>query len=264
MKQQQKRLYAFTFAAFALVAALLLWSMLLKNLTAQVTVEKAETPEASAVSSSPVGVEPLVPVGSALPEPPTIPAAAQEQRHAPLMPSLHFAASSTSSMDQRREELLQWEIQEAYSLSIPSLSIRSPVFLPSRRYWDAREWDALERQMQVGLLYGLVAYPHSVRPGTKGTMVIAGHSSPPTDRARQSRYGQIFAALPTLHIGGQIILRTATDTVTYVVTETKVVPSGDTSILLSERDDESLLTLITCYPIGSTKERFVVMAKRME
>jgi LPXTG-site transpeptidase (sortase) family protein len=156
--------------------------------------------------------------------------------------------------------MAQWEIREGYDLSIPSLSVRAPVFLPSARYWSTREWEALERQMQVGLLYGVVAYPHSVEPGERGTIIIAGHSSPPTDRAKESRYGEVFARIPDLKLHDQVVLRTASAAFTYEVTATEIVPAGDTTILTQQKGTH-LLKLITCYPVGSVKERLIVAAE---
>ena len=86
-------------------------------------------------------------------------------------------------------------------------------------------------------------------------------ASPPSDRAAVSRFGEIFAQLPSLKLHDEILLRAGEQTITYEVTRTAIVPAGDTSIL-SQQDDDALLQLITCYPIGSTKERFVVIAKK--
>lgn len=256
MIQHQKRSIAYVLAVLSIVLSLVLWAGIVRSLMAplvHVSAENTLFPEpvlssGSSVLLSEVAAHPVAQV-----------------RTAPLMPPLHFAGSSASKAadGERREELAQWEIREFATLSIPSLAIRSTVYLPSRRYWDIRDWETLERQMQVGLLNGVVSYPHAVSPGEKGTIVIAGHSSPPSDRARESRFGTIFASLPEIEPHAQIILRTGSQTVTYEVSEIKIVPAGDTTIL-SEQKNESLLRLITCYPIGSTKDRFVVTAKKVE
>lgn len=260
MIRHQYRSIAYVLAVLSIVLSLFLWANIVKSVMAPVaevtgghalTLERISSSGSSALSTDDAAVRHTVaPV-----------------RTAPLIPPLPFVGSAmsvgTRSDAAKHDELTQWEIREFATLSVPSLSIRSTVFLPSRRYWDARDWETLERQMQVGLLYGVVSYPHAVTPGKNGTIVIAGHSSPPNDRARESRFGAIFAVLPDIDPGAQIILRTGTTTVTYEVSETKVVPSGDTTIL-SEQNDESLLRLITCYPIGSTKDRFVVTAKKVE
>jgi len=255
MIQHQKRSIAYVLAVLSIVLSLFLWEGIVRSLMvplAHVGAENTLLPEQPLASGSVI----LTAVAT-----PPVPQA----RTATLMPPLHFAGSAASQAadEEKRSELMQWEMSEFATLSIPSLSIRSTVYLPSRRYWDTRDWETLERQMQVGLLYGVVSYPHAVSPGEHGTIVIAGHSSPPNDRARESRFGTIFAALPNVEPHAQIIVRTGSRTVTYEIVDTKIVPAGDTTIL-SEQKDESLLKLITCYPVGSTKDRFVVIAKMVE
>ncbi|MCF7844895.1 MAG: sortase [Kiritimatiellales bacterium] len=161
------------------------------------------------------------------------------------------------------KELQQWDLERWINLSVPSKDIRVPVYLPSRRFWDARQWDMLEEQMQVGLLNGAAAYPHSVKPGTIGSLIIAGHSSPPNERAEESKYGDLFAKLPTIAKGDVITTAGNGSLVSYEVVRTQVVQPTDTDIL-AQQTDKSLLKLITCYPVGSTKSRFVVTAVKIE
>ncbi|MBM3227432.1 sortase [Candidatus Peribacteria bacterium] len=172
-------------------------------------------------------------------------------------------ATSTSEVSKDEREMDQWGLRTAYTISVPDLAVRAPVILPSRQYWDRAYWSLLEQQMQAALLRGTVAYPHSSFPG-HGPLVIAGHSSPPTQESQGSRFGSVFARLPTIGIGQEIVLTVAGSPYRYSVTDTFIVSSSDTSILdLKEMDDDTL-TVITCYPVGTTKERFVVRAKLLQ
>ena len=161
-----------------------------------------------------------------------------------------------------RNPLNEWELRRAFGISIPSLTIRAPVLLPSRKHWDARNWELLEEQMQAGMLHGTVAYPHSSRPGG-GALFIAGHSSPPSVEAKESMYGTVFAMLPNIDLGAEIVITDGDERFTYVVTETFIVQAEDTGIL-DPVNAEGSLTLITCYPVGTTRQRFVVKAKRRD
>ncbi|MBU0766249.1 sortase [Patescibacteria group bacterium] len=192
------------------------------------------------------------------------------QEYFPLAPTTKEPeVSNDSSFIERilkssdQKELEQWDLSRWVTLSIPSKNIRTPVFLPSRRFWDARQWNLLEEQMQVGLLNGATAYPHSVRPGEIGNVIIAGHSSPPNERAEESKYGHLFASLPTIERGDTITVTGNGTMVTYEVVRTGIVEPTDTEIL-AQQTDKSLLKLITCYPIGSTKSRFVVTAVKVQ
>ncbi|MDD4628529.1 MAG: sortase [Candidatus Peribacteraceae bacterium] len=171
------------------------------------------------------------------------------------------SSSGVRHRKEASEELTQWGLTQRYELSIPSLSVRAPVFVPDRKYWDAGNWDLLEQQMQVGLSYGVVTYPHAVPPGEQGTLIIAGHSSPPDQRAAAHSFGKIFEMLPDLKVGAEITVRFGTTSVTYEVADTMVVSPSDTTILAQQKD-ESLLKLITCYPVGTVKDRLVIIAKR--
>lgn len=156
-------------------------------------------------------------------------------------------------------ELQEWGLAPAYTLSIPKIGVRTSVFQPVRTYWDRMEWSLLEEQMQVGLSYGAVAYPHSVQPGRRGSIIIAGHSSPPNARAQQSAYGWLFRKLPELEEGDTISILRGENFVDYTVESIAVVSASATGIL-EQQARQSVLKLITCYPIGTTKERWVVTA----
>lgn len=158
------------------------------------------------------------------------------------------------------DELSEWGLHNAWTVEVPSLGITAPVYLPSRRYWDRQQWTLLEEQMQIGMSEGAVAYPHSVEPGERGSVFIAGHSSPPNERAKNSEYGTVFAKLPDISVGASIILHTENGAMEYLVEDTKVISPKETELLAQEYRSNQL-KLITCFPIGTTKDRFVVIAK---
>ena len=160
-------------------------------------------------------------------------------------------------------ELEQWELKRAWSIAVPALGIRAPVMLPSLKYWSTQAWELMEEQMQVGLNHGTVAYPHSAGPGGNGSLIIAGHSSPPTLSAEQSIYGDVFARLPEIEVGQDITVTTNAAPVTYRVEEKMIVSPNVTSILEQQTDD-SILKLITCYPVGTTTSRMIIIAKKVE
>lgn len=186
--------------------------------------------------------------------------AAPEGSHKAVEESAADSSADSIRTALRKGELQEWELRRAFGIGIPDLGIRAPVLLPSRTHWDSQHWNLLEEQMQVGMLYGTVAYPHSLRPGAGGSLFIAGHSSPPSERAQESAYGAVFASLPEIEAGMQIVLTDGDERFSYVVTETFIVNASDTGILEPEKGDT--LTLITCYPVGTTRQRYVVKAKR--
>ncbi|MDD5623433.1 MAG: sortase [Candidatus Peribacteraceae bacterium] len=255
MKKKQQVLAAYFLATYMLAISFILWTTVLAE-----QVGEEERTGGPVVSFDAWGDLPGESGGT---EHPAAPAEA-----APSEPPVADASSAKSSSSAGesaqggtpRSELQEWEIAEHATLSIPAIHVRVPVLLPSLTYWGRQEWDLLEKQMQVGLRYGVVEYPHSVTPGRRGTVFIAGHSSPPSPRAEASAYGHVFAQLPQLEKGDAITLSAGGTTFTFEVIDTQVVPAGETSILLQEQE-RSLLKIITCYPVGTTKDRLVVVAE---
>lgn len=159
----------------------------------------------------------------------------------------------------------KWDIAlNVGSISYPRLGISAPVARPTITNWKNRNWRALESQMQYGMLNGVTMYPHSVAPGKSGKMIIAGHSSPPTLDALKSPYGEILARLPEARIGDRIEIRDEKGTpFVYEVTKSKEVAATATSILLQDTSDPEMI-LFTCYPIGTTRNRWAVWLELVE
>lgn len=93
-------------------------------------------------------------------------------------------------------------------------------------------------------------YPNTPLPGERGNVAIAGH---------RVTYGRPFHRLDEVVRGDRIELSTPVGDFVYVVTrEPLVVRPDDLSVL--EQDPRSMLTLTTCNPVHSARERLVVQA----
>jgi sortase A len=89
-------------------------------------------------------------------------------------------------------------------------------------------------------------------PGEIGNVAIAGHRD------------TFFRSLKDIHVNDEIQLQTATGLSRYEVDWVKVVEPEDTEVL-QPSTDESVLTLVTCYPfyfVGPSPKRFVVRAHK--
>ncbi len=100
-------------------------------------------------------------------------------------------------------------------------------------------------------------YPMSPLPGEKGNVAIAGH---------RTMYGKPFNEMQILEAGDKIMLITPLATHTYEVvpafgghSNPWVVQNNDWSAVAATEDH--VLTLTTCHPKGSSKQRLVVRAK---
>jgi LPXTG-site transpeptidase (sortase) family protein len=97
--------------------------------------------------------------------------------------------------------------------------------------------------------YGIYHEPESAQPGL-GTVVLFGH---------RTFHGSPFINLDKLKSGNKITLQwPGIGNVEYTVVKSYVVPA---SYRLSV-DQGKTLFLITCYPLGSTKERLVIQANQ--
>ncbi|AXV37223.1 MAG: sortase [Methanobacterium sp. BRmetb2] len=96
--------------------------------------------------------------------------------------------------------------------------------------------------------YGIYHEPQSSKPG-RGTVIIFGH---------RTLYGSPFLNLDKLKNGDNItLIWPEIGNAEYTVNDSFIVPA---SYQMSVEQGNSLF-LITCYPLGSTKERYIVQAK---
>lgn len=123
-------------------------------------------------------------------------------------------------------------------LSIPAVDIRVAVF------------DGIEESV---LDLGAGRVPGTARVGQSGNIAVAGH-----------RDG-FFRRLKDIAIGDGISLAHDGGVDSYVVTSRTIVRPDDVSVI--QPTDESVMTLITCYPfyfLGSAPERFIVRAEKID
>ena len=102
-----------------------------------------------------------------------------------------------------------------------------------------------DKQLEQGLGHD----PISSLPGSIGNCLIYGHRE------------QYLWPLKDLKVGDQLTIQSVSGVFHYTVDNISIRYPNDPFIF--ESDDESVLTLVTCYPFiyfGPTKERYVVKA----
>ena len=87
-------------------------------------------------------------------------------------------------------------------------------------------------------------------PGTGGNFAVAGH---------RTTYGAPFGNLDRVQVGETIIFQTNTNQYKYQVIEVKIVSPEDNYVLENYGDDR--ITLTTCHPKFSAKQRLVVIGQ---
>jgi LPXTG-site transpeptidase (sortase) family protein len=110
-----------------------------------------------------------------------------------------------------------------------------------------------EKNEKVAFRKGAWHIPGSAEPNTEsGNVVIAAHRFLYTSGPRT------FYFLDKLKVGDSIVVRWNNQDFVYRVTETKVVPPTAVEILSPTTD--ATLTLFTCTPVYTTKNRLVIRA----
>jgi len=133
------------------------------------------------------------------------------------------------------------------SLSLPIIDVKAPI-----------SWEVANNPTDVanGLSKGLIQIKGTALPGEIGNVFITGHSS--NYPWAKGNYNNVFAILNKVVIGDMVQLRYQDISYLYKVREIKTVEATDTSVLNSKK--ESVLTLMTCTPVGTSLRRLIVVA----
>ena len=124
--------------------------------------------------------------------------------------------------------------EQAIGIKIQALDISAPVV-------QGDGWEELKR--------GVGQHIGSANPGENGNMVLSGHNDV---------YGEVFRHLDKLEVGDEVIVFTANNSYTYLVTNTLIVEP--TAVYLLDPTEDATLTLISCYPYLIDSDRIVVQA----
>jgi sortase A len=94
-------------------------------------------------------------------------------------------------------------------------------------------------------------YPQTALPCQDGNVAIAGH---------RTTYGKPFADVDRLAVGDTILLETPVGSCTYQVTKAPFITHPRDWAVVANAPNQRILTLTTCHPKGSAKERLIVQA----
>ena len=128
-------------------------------------------------------------------------------------------------------------------ISIPKLDLEMPLFL-----------GASEANMAAGA--AVLSQTSIPLGGVNSNAVIAGHRG-------YSGY-PYFKEIELLEVGDEVTITNIWGTLTYVVTEIKIINPNDVNAILIQKDRD-MITLLTCHPYASGgKYRYLVFCERVE
>ena len=142
------------------------------------------------------------------------------------------------------------------TLLIPKLNVDVPIVFGL----DATDTNAVMTAMNSdGVVHFRIAGA-SAYPGEFGNFVITGHSA--GDVYSNNQYKFIFSGLERLAVEDKIYVDYNGVRYTYSVAETKIIdPKSVSELQLGT--DKPRLTLITCWPLGTSEKRLLVIADQI-
>jgi len=136
---------------------------------------------------------------------------------------------------------------------IPKIGVEAPVVYDEPKVDEASYQHALER--------GVVRLGTTANPGTKGNVVIGGHSSNNVFNAGKYKY--VFVNLKRLDVGDIFYLNYNSKRYTYkITTAKKIISPQDVSVLADSASPT--VTLFTCDPPGTNVNRLIVQAEQID
>lgn len=135
-------------------------------------------------------------------------------------------------------------------LIIPKLNIEVPVSF-------GVSLDEVMSAMNHGVAQYRIAGA-SAYPGELGNLVITGHSAGDVYSSNQYKY--IFSGLDRLDAGDLIYVNYNSTRYTYQVTSKKIIDPTEVSELVLGKD-KAYITLVTCYPVGTSRQRLLVFGE---
>lgn len=122
-------------------------------------------------------------------------------------------------------------------------------------------WNQLENYIQDGLRRGVVVHPVSHDPGNFGNFFLTGHSSYYT--WDPGRYKDVFALLHEVEVGDLVEVFWEGKRYVYKIKEKEIVPPTAVEVLRQPKD-KKLVTLMTCTPVGTNKNRLILIGELKE
>jgi len=136
------------------------------------------------------------------------------------------------------------------TLEIPKISISVPII-----FSNSADKASLEKDLDSGVAY----YPGSVYPGQIGQIVILGHSAPPG--WPKIKHDWVFTNIDKLSPGDSILIDLNNKQYKYIVKQKTIIQRGADIPTGGLSANDSILTLISCWPPGKDYQRIVVQAE---
>lgn len=139
-------------------------------------------------------------------------------------------------------------IDQEFSIVIPKINANSKV---------TKNVDPFDSKIyQTALTKGVAHAKGTSTPDKLGNTFIFAHSAGNWYQANQ--FNAVFYLLNKLEIGDEIMIYYQSQKYNYTVNESKII-NGNELTYMSSKTNQKQLTLMTCWPPGTTLKRLVVI-----
>ncbi len=143
-------------------------------------------------------------------------------------------------------------------LMIPKLNVEVPVVFGSAT-------DVASMNVAMGNGVANFSVPGaSAKPGEIGNFVISGHSA--GNVYQNTNYKFIFSGLPRMTEGDLIYMDYNGTRYAYKMIGHTIVDPKDVASLVriaQANPDKPIITLLTCYPLGTSRQRYIIYAEQI-
>jgi LPXTG-site transpeptidase (sortase) family protein len=152
--------------------------------------------------------------------------------------------------ENKPERKIIFPIDEEFGIVIPKISANAKI---------VAEVDSNDSRIyQKALAEGVAQAKGSAFPGEKGNVFIFAHSG--VNFSEAVRYNAVFYLLNELQNDDEIFVFYKGQKFTYQVTEKKTVKAEDVQYIKGNQNKKTL-TLMTCWPAGTTLRRLIVIGE---
>jgi len=152
--------------------------------------------------------------------------------------------------EETAKEAKKFGVSTDFSIVIPKIGAASKV-VPNV---DAADENAYRNSLKEGVGHAI----GTGFPGSKDTIYLFAHS---TDSPLHiSEYNAVFYLLKDMEVDDEVIIFYTGKEFIYKVID-KFITTADDTKWLSENDGEERLVLQTCWPLGTSQKRLLVIAK---
>ena len=145
-------------------------------------------------------------------------------------------------------------------LIVPRFDVNDPIIISQ----DTNMNDFIYKNYNDDLKKWVVKYPTTPEPGQSGNTLIFGHTS--QEWRLHNQYGMAFAHIAQIQKWDQIEVVWNGTLYEYKVVDIQVqYPDHvhDTYDEYAAKTDHNYLTLMWCYPIGTSKQRMLIIAQQV-